>query len=151
MLRKVGSVFLNHRELSAQEAAYCILSIPMKKLSRTVVFINTDPPSDRVAIVKTKEQLLGKDDDDSDIFQTSMIDRYATRPNSLEQLCLAEFAANYSTKYDADTCGDTLPKVLDDDYDTDTEQMEERDSFPTKIKLNDGTGTMIKRRREAVI
>jgi hypothetical protein len=29
--------------------------------------------------------------------------------------------------------------------------MEERDSFPTKIKLNDGTGTMIKRRREAVI
>ena len=33
-LRKVGSAFLTHRELSAQEAAYRLLSIPMKQLSR---------------------------------------------------------------------------------------------------------------------
>ena len=30
-LRKLGSVFLNNREVSAQEAAMRILSIPMKK------------------------------------------------------------------------------------------------------------------------
>ncbi len=29
-LRKVGSAFLNHREVSAQEAVYRILSIPMR-------------------------------------------------------------------------------------------------------------------------
>ena len=34
--RKVGSAFLNHREVSAQEAVYRILSIPMKQLSRSV-------------------------------------------------------------------------------------------------------------------
>lgn len=36
-LRKVGSAFLTHREVSAQEAVYRILSLPMKQLSRSVV------------------------------------------------------------------------------------------------------------------
>ena len=36
-LRKVGSVFLTHREVSAQEAVCRILSLPVKQLSRSVV------------------------------------------------------------------------------------------------------------------
>ena len=40
-LKKVGSAFLNHREVSAPEAAYRILSLPMKQLSRVVVFVDT--------------------------------------------------------------------------------------------------------------
>ena len=36
-LRKVGSAFLTHREVSAQEAVYRILSLPMKQLSRSVL------------------------------------------------------------------------------------------------------------------
>ena len=40
-LRKVGSAFLTHREVSAQEAAYRLL-LPMRQLSRSVVFINTN-------------------------------------------------------------------------------------------------------------
>ena len=35
-LRKVGSAFLTHREVSAQ-AVYRLLSLPMKQLSRSVV------------------------------------------------------------------------------------------------------------------
>ena len=42
-LRKVGSAFLTHREVSAQEAVYRSLSLPLKQLSRSVVFINTYP------------------------------------------------------------------------------------------------------------
>lgn len=41
-LRKVGSAFLTHREVSAQEAVYRILSLPMKQLSRSVVFVDTN-------------------------------------------------------------------------------------------------------------
>ena len=37
-MKKVGSAFLTHREVSAQEAAYRLLSLPMKQLSRSVVF-----------------------------------------------------------------------------------------------------------------
>lgn len=42
-LKKVGSAFLTHREVSAQEAVYLILSIPMKQLSRSIVFVDTNP------------------------------------------------------------------------------------------------------------
>ena len=37
-LRKVGSAFLSHREVSAQEAVYRILSLPMKQLSRSFIY-----------------------------------------------------------------------------------------------------------------
>ena len=37
--RKIGSAFLDYREVSAQEAAYRILSMP---LSRSVVFVDTN-------------------------------------------------------------------------------------------------------------
>ena len=42
-LKKVGSAFLTHREVSAQEAVYRILPLPMKRMSRTVLFIDTNP------------------------------------------------------------------------------------------------------------
>ena len=38
------------------------------------------------------------DNESQDIFQTSLIDRYAARPDCLNNLCLAEFAANYTTQ-----------------------------------------------------
>ena len=37
------------------------------------------------------------DDDSEDIYQISLIDRYAARPDQLNNMCLAEFAANYTT------------------------------------------------------
>ena len=37
------------------------------------------------------------DEDSEDIYQTSLIDRYAARPDQLDHMCLAEFAANYTT------------------------------------------------------
>ena len=46
-LRKVDSAFLTHREVSTQEAVYTILSSPMKQLSRSVVFINSNPKNER--------------------------------------------------------------------------------------------------------
>ena len=56
-MRKVGSAFLTHREVSAQEAVYRILSLPMKQLSRSVVFVDTNPKSERIAVLKTKSCL----------------------------------------------------------------------------------------------
>ena len=51
-LRRMGSVFLTHREVSAQEAVYRILSLPLKLLSRKVIFINTSPKEERVSLLK---------------------------------------------------------------------------------------------------
>ena len=82
-LRKVGSTFLTHREVSAQEAVYRILSLPMKQLSRSVVFVDTNPKSERIAVLKSKDMLSQLEDDDTDVFNKSLIDRYQHRPREL--------------------------------------------------------------------
>ena len=41
-LNKLRSVFLTNREVSAQEAVYRILSMPLRRCSRTTIFLNTD-------------------------------------------------------------------------------------------------------------
>ena len=98
-LRKVGSTFLTHREVSAQEAIYRILSLPMKQLSRTVVFVNTNTKSERIAVLKGKDMLSQLENDDTDVFHKSLIDRYQHRPRELHDMCLAEFAATFVTNY----------------------------------------------------
>ena len=40
-LKRLKADFLNHREVSAQEAVYRILFLLLKQLSRKVVFINS--------------------------------------------------------------------------------------------------------------
>ena len=84
------------------------------------------------------------EDESEDIFQTSLIDRYAARPDTLSDLCLAEFAANYTTVSgqelpDGDT-SDALPPPEDED-----------NRKCQRIELNNGLGHMYKRRREAII
>ena len=64
-LRKVGSAFLTHREVSAQEAVYRLLSIPMKQLTRSVVFVDTNPKQDRIAVLKDNTALSQLSDDDT--------------------------------------------------------------------------------------
>jgi hypothetical protein len=140
-LRKVGSAFLTHREVSAQEAVYRILSMPLKQLSRGIVFISTNPKNERIAVLKKKDMLNNLHDDDTNIFCTNLIDRYQHRPQPLNSMCLAEFAATYVTNYradDDDVC-DALPET---EHDT---------VHSNEIKLTGGYGTMKKRQRKAVI
>ena len=141
-LRRIGSVFLNHREVSAQEAVYRILSLPLKQLSRKVIFVNASPKEDRVTLLKPASQLERIEDESEDIYQTSLIDRYAARPDSLDDMCLAEFAANYTTRSGQepdDETSDALPK------------SEREDKKLPRIQLKNGLGYMHKRGREAII
>ncbi len=99
-LRKIGSAFLNHREVSAQETVYRLLSLP---LSRAVIFVDTNPKKDRISVLKSRDDITKLDTN------VSLIDRYQHRPAQLSNVCLAEFAATYSTDYkpkDADVNND---------------------------------------------
>ncbi|KAJ8050593.1 hypothetical protein HOLleu_03855 [Holothuria leucospilota] len=51
-VRHIGNKFLNHVELSAQEAVYLILQMSLRKATRQFVFINTSPPEDRTVLLK---------------------------------------------------------------------------------------------------
>ena len=136
-LRKVGSAFLTHREVSAQEAVYRILSLPMKQLSRSVVFVDTNPKNERIAVLKDNASLTQLEDNDTNVFQKSLIDRYQHRPQQLSSMCLAEFAATYVVKYERNDC-DALPAP-------------ESDVTSTQITLTDRFGKMNKRKQQAVI
>ena len=94
-IRTVGNRFLNAVEISAQEAAYICLQLPMKQSSRQVVFINTGPPSERVTLLKSQAILETMEEDDDDIECSNDISRYATRPSTMEHICLAEFVSSY--------------------------------------------------------
>ena len=92
-LRKIGAAFLNHRKLSSQEGAYCLLSLPMTKLSRDVNRIDTNPKKECITVLKNLAFLQR---DDNDVFCKSNIQRYIHRPPALATICLAEFVATYS-------------------------------------------------------
>jgi len=52
-LRSIGNKFLNASEISAQEAVYHILGMPLSISSRKHIFINTGEPRERTKIAKS--------------------------------------------------------------------------------------------------
>jgi len=76
-LKKLGNVFINSRMLSAQEAAVRAIGLPMRQLSRSVVFVNSDLPQNRTHILKSKAELDQLDKDSEDVFRDGLIEKYA--------------------------------------------------------------------------
>ena len=94
-LKLIGQVFLNGSEVSAQEAVYILLSMQLTYNSRPCLFINTGERDKRTKIIKRKSELLKLDPESTDIMATGLIDYYINRPDELNDVCLADFAANY--------------------------------------------------------
>src|SRR5258708_35572454 len=140
--RKIANNFLNANEISAQEAAYHILSIPVSKSSRQAIYINTSTAEERVRMVKTYELLNELDSESTDIFMTELHDYYVNRPKELESLTLAEFASifTYCKKQSQ------IPKNENEDEDELTSDLEN-----VKYKLLNNMGYLSKRRFSKII
>ncbi|XP_055685430.1 uncharacterized protein LOC129791330 isoform X1 [Lutzomyia longipalpis] len=94
-LRKYGNGFLNNKLVSAQEAAYYCLSIPITKSSRGSIYINTRPINERTRILKPKKDLLNLPEDSTDIFAQDIVHKYEKR-KGLDNVSLIEYAADYT-------------------------------------------------------
>ena len=118
----------------------------MKK-GRKVVPVMTSIKDEHVSLPKAQSQLAQLHDDDEDIFATSLIDRYAARPVSLQNMCLATFAVTY------DVIQSTTEKEETDDVNDEEEEMQktENDNSVTRIKLQKGLGVIRKRKQEAIL
>ncbi|XP_062579086.1 uncharacterized protein LOC134241009 [Saccostrea cucullata] len=103
-LKKIGSVYLNHREVSAQEAVYRVCNLKMKECSRKVVFVPVGDNPTR--LTKPLSQLkrnhrndedIENDDEEDDIWMTNVVERYENRPNKplFQNMCLAEFCSEF--------------------------------------------------------
>ena len=76
-IRHMGNQFLNHVEVSAQEAIYILLELPLTQSTRSVLFINTSPIEDRVVYLKEKEQLQKLSKKSTDIHKSNDVIRYS--------------------------------------------------------------------------
>ena len=107
----------------------------------------TSMKDERVSLPKPQSQLAQLHDDDEDVFATSLIDRYAARPVSLQNMCLAIFAVTY------DVIQSTTKKEETDGCNDEKEEMQntENDNSLTRIKLQKGLGVIRKRKQEAIL
>ncbi|XP_061186975.1 uncharacterized protein LOC133195120 [Saccostrea echinata] len=113
-VRHIGNKFLNFVEVSAQEASYLILQMPLTQATREVVFINTSPPEDRVFLLKHQDELNELPKDSTDIKADSMIQRYARRPKQLENWCLADVVSELEVTFPKEIRKDLQEEVNDD-------------------------------------
>ncbi|XP_070183583.1 uncharacterized protein [Littorina saxatilis] len=97
-VRHIANKFLNHCEVSAQEAVYLLMQLPLTRCTRDVIFVNTSPSCQRVGLLKNSTMLEAMKDEDTDVTLTSLIDRYSERPKELENICLADFATSYDVR-----------------------------------------------------
>ena len=65
--------FSNCVEVSAQEAAYLDLQIPLTKCTRDIVFVNTSVPEERIFLLKPKDALDELPDESTDAESDNVI------------------------------------------------------------------------------
>ena len=119
-VRIIGNKFLNNVEVTAQEAVYLLLQLPLKRCSRQVVFVNTNPPDERVYLLKSNIDQLP---DDAEVAESNMITRYSQRPDVLDNVCLADYAAYYDNRIRADVASNS-----DDEFEADDSTVTARHS-----------------------
>ncbi|XP_078343176.1 uncharacterized protein LOC144628926 [Oculina patagonica] len=163
-IRHIGNKFLNAVEISAQEAVYLVLQMPLRRSSRDFQFIGTSPPDERTFLVKKLDKLKELPDSSPDIESDNIIKRYQRRPKQLEKLCLADFVAWYNCVKDehADSCNKPLVTGLDDflperDFDDNTDDDPDRSISATELeyepkeyKLKGGL-KLVKRKKAKII
>lgn len=107
-LKTVANAFINASEVSAQEAAWTLLRMPMSFMSDSDVYIPTSPPDERTRLIKSERDLRNLDAESTNIFHEGLLDRYIKRSQDLEEVCLADYAAYFdSVKTEKQLDGDS--------------------------------------------
>ena len=102
-MNKIKHEFLGKRVVGLPESVMHVLSMWFMLKSRKVILVNTNMKGECVSLPKPSYQLAQLDDDDENVFATSIIDRYAAQPHELQNMCLAEFATTYDPISSVDT------------------------------------------------
>ena len=144
-LTKIGNAFLQGREVSQQEAIMLGTGMRLMRKSRVVKFVSANIADERTKIPRRDCALL--DEDDEDVFQSSIHDWYSAR-QGLSELCLADFATIYdvSGNESGDEHDDNLVEEIDD-------ARVENSELPATVVVNMGQKVRVfhKRRRPAIL
>ncbi|XP_063411592.1 uncharacterized protein LOC134694510 [Mytilus trossulus] len=112
-MKKVGSAYLHHREISAQEAVFRVTGLRMKECSRKVEFIPVGENPCRLSIplkqlkkkVESKNRQPKNDGDETEnhsdeknVWMRNKNDIYKAKPdiNLFNEMCLADFCSKFN-------------------------------------------------------
>ncbi|KAK2860272.1 hypothetical protein Q7C36_004438, partial [Tachysurus vachellii] len=111
-MKHIMQAYSKHPQVSAQESVARTCSLPLKKCSRSVVFIPTD--DDALKMSLPLSALQNKDPDSEDVWMSGIIDKYRARPQTpeFEKICLADFASEYRIVYGQQTKGKNVHQLL---------------------------------------
>ena len=97
-MRKLGSVYSEHREVSVQEAVVRTVGLHLKDCSRKTEFLATDNNSTRMSKSFAQIQEEAREDQESaNIWLTSKYERYLARPRAkiFTTMCQASFFSEF--------------------------------------------------------
>ena len=134
-VRHIGNVFSNSVEVSAQEAVYLSLQIPLTKSTRDVVFVNTSTSEERVFLLKPKSSLDDLPPESTDIESDNIIQRYSKRPRQLQKLCLADYVSKVDVIYPKENKLPTEMEVKNDDDVSENSSSDENDDIQKETKI----------------
>ena len=155
-LKKLAKVLEDTREVSMQELVFRLLGYSMCSASRKHKFIQTQPPSKRDGLIRPNFEDLN---DEDNVFCNNIIDYYQNRPDCLEDITLAEFAADYEYEKCRASCV-TEPSEMtkynkhndfDEPDEDDTNENAENVDKNQTLLLKNNMGVLKRRRRRAII
>lgn len=156
-VRRIGNQFLTSVEIGAQEAAFLVLQMPLRKSTRDVIYVDTNKPDNRTSLIKSVSNLKELPANSKNIEMDNVLKRYKRRPKILDSLCYADFASMYELcKKQDKECNldeisfEELPETeYNLDQDDDVEDIKESSSSEV-VRFACGTRVR-KRQRQKVI
>ena len=85
-VRDIGNKFLNSVEISAQEAVYVVLQLPMRKASLSIIIINTSLPAEPVELLKPWSEIENLSHDCEEIQSGGLLKRYIEHPKCMQNI-----------------------------------------------------------------
>jgi hypothetical protein len=141
-MKMFGRAIDNSREVSRPEAIYRMLGLVMCYSTRTHKFINVNKPSERDGLLRPNIEKLEAHDNP---FFNSIIDYYTSRPDILQNICLAEFARDYDYLPSKEESGAEHLMTNNDD------ENETTSKTTPLLKLNNNMGHVRKRKKRAIV
>ena len=80
-LSMIGATVLTHRQISNQEAIYCLGGFKLVRSTRSTVSFSCSKPENRKRILKSQREIAELPESSTNIFQPGIIDYYQNRPN----------------------------------------------------------------------
>lgn len=130
--------------------------MPLRKCTRSVVFIDTNSAEKRVALLKSFTDLQHLPKNSTNIEADNVLKRYKRRPKKLNYCIYADFVSWYDTVYSArpKKCVSMESELPEDDEenndDTMSESENENENNSDIIEFRDGT-LLRKRKRQKVL